>query len=97
MMKRSLTAQTWRFVKERKTDLAAHTSTSEGIEKTNFRIGGINHFAIEVADLDATIAALQKKGVGVVSLPREMLNSGGSRFAFIHDDERMLVELFQPA
>lgn len=29
--------------------------------ETNLRIGGINHFAIEVADLDATIAALRKR------------------------------------
>jgi catechol 2,3-dioxygenase-like lactoylglutathione lyase family enzyme len=65
--------------------------------ETNLRIGGINHFAIEVVDLDGTVAALQEKGVEVVSPPREVPNSGGSRFAFIHDNEQMLIELFQPA
>lgn len=65
--------------------------------ETNLKIGGINHFAIEVPDLDATVAALEAKGVEVVSPPREVPNSGGSRFAFIHDNEQMLVELYQPA
>jgi hypothetical protein len=65
--------------------------------ETNLRIGGVNHFAIEVSDLAATILELQGKSVEVVSLPREVPNGGGSRFAFIHDNEQMLVELFQPA
>lgn len=65
--------------------------------ETNLKIGGINHFAIEVSDLDATVAALAATGVAVVSPPREVPNSGGSRFAFIHDNEQMLVELYQPA
>lgn len=65
--------------------------------ETNLGIGGINHFAIEVADLDDAVAALLEKGVEVVSPPREIPNSGGDRFAFIRDNERMLVELVQPA
>lgn len=65
--------------------------------ETNLKIGGINHFAIEVPDLDATVAALEAKGVDVVFPPHEVPNSGGSRFTFIHDNEQMLVELFQPA
>lgn len=65
--------------------------------ETNLRIGGINHFAIEVSDLDGTVEELRQKGVEVVSPPRDVPNSGGSRFAFIHDNEQMLVELFQPA
>lgn len=65
--------------------------------ETNLMIGGINHFAIEVADLDGAVAALRENGVEIVSPPREVGNSGGARFAFIHDNEQMLVELFQPA
>ncbi len=38
--------------------------------ETNLMIGGINHFAIEVMDLNATDAALQEKGVEVVSPQR---------------------------
>ena len=52
---------------------------------------------IETPDLAATEAALAAKGVAIVSPPREVPNGGGSRFAFIHDNEGMLVELFQPA
>lgn len=79
------------FQNDQATSMAEERSRAE----TNLRIGGVNHFAIEVAD-DATVAALQEKDVEVVSPPREVPNSGGSRFAFIHDNEQMLVELFQP-
>jgi catechol 2,3-dioxygenase-like lactoylglutathione lyase family enzyme len=81
------------FQNEQATRMAEDRRRAE----TNLRIGGINHFAIEVVDLDETVAALQEKGVEVVSPPREVPNSGGSRFAFIHDNEQMLIELFQPA
>lgn len=67
------------------------------VPETNLRIGGINHFAIQVDDIDQAIAELQVKGVVVVSPPKTVPNSGGERFAFVHDNERMLVELFQPA
>jgi catechol 2,3-dioxygenase-like lactoylglutathione lyase family enzyme len=78
-------------------DEAAPMAENRRRAETNLKIGGINHFAIEVPDLDATVAALETKGVEVVSPPREVPNSGGSRFAFIHDNEQMLVELYQPA
>jgi catechol 2,3-dioxygenase-like lactoylglutathione lyase family enzyme len=81
------------FQNDQATPMAAGRRSAE----TNLRIGGINHFAIAVADLDATIAALAAKGVAIVSAPRDVPNSGGSRFAFIHDNEQMLVELFQAA
>jgi catechol 2,3-dioxygenase-like lactoylglutathione lyase family enzyme len=81
------------FQNEQATRMAEDRRRAE----TNLRIGGINHFAIEVVDLDETVAALQEKGVEVVSPPREVPNSGGSRFAFVHDNEQMLIELFQPA
>ena len=81
------------FQNEQATRMAEDRRRAE----TNLRIGGINHFAIEVVDLDGTVAALQERGVEVVSPPREVPNSGGSRFAFIHDNEQMLIELFQPA
>jgi hypothetical protein len=64
--------------------------------ETNLKIAGINHFAIEVSDLDGTVATLAVKRVKIVSPPREVAHSGGSRFAFIPDNGRMLVELLQP-
>lgn len=80
------------FQNDEATPMAEERETAQ----TNLRIGGINHFAIRVGDLDATIAELQAKGVDIVSPPKEVPNSGGDRFAFVHDNERMLVELFQP-
>lgn len=62
---------------------------------TNLKTGGINHFAVEVDDLDAEVARLMGEGVPIVSPPREVPNSGGSRYAFIHDNEGMLIELIQ--
>ena len=64
--------------------------------ETNLKIGGINHFARQVDDLDEAVAELQAKGVEIVSPPRAVPNGDGDRFAFIHDNEKMLVELFQP-
>ena len=78
-------------------DEAAPMAAGRRRAETNLKIGGLNHFAIEVPDLDATVTALEAKGVDIVSPPREVPNSGGSRFSFIHDNERMLIELFQPA
>lgn len=63
--------------------------------ETNLKIGGINHFAIQVSNLDAAVTALHANGVNIVSPPRDVPNSGGDRFAFIHDNEQMLVELFE--
>jgi catechol 2,3-dioxygenase-like lactoylglutathione lyase family enzyme len=79
------------------TEQAKPMAEERRLAETNLKIGGINHFAIEVVDLDATILELQGAGVEIVSMPKEVPNSGGSRFAFIHDNERMLVELFQSA
>ncbi|TPG55034.1 VOC family protein [Sphingomonas glacialis] len=78
-------------------EAAAPMAEDRRSAETNLKIGGMNHFAIEVPDLDATVAALAAKGVAIVSPPREVPNSGGSRFAFIHDNAQMLVELYQPA
>jgi hypothetical protein len=36
------------------------------------------------------------QGVEIVSGPKDVPNGGGDRFAFVHDNERMLVELLQP-
>lgn len=77
-------------------DEAAPMDERRQVAQTNLRIGGINHFAVQVDDLDAAVAALEAKGVEIVSPPRDVPNGGGDRFAFVHDNERMLVELFQP-
>jgi catechol 2,3-dioxygenase-like lactoylglutathione lyase family enzyme len=63
---------------------------------TNVKIGGINHFALEVDDIEATFAALAANGVEVVQPPAEIPDSGGEKFGFIKDLEGMLIEFFQP-
>ena len=62
---------------------------------TNLKIGGINHVALAVDDLDAAVEELKAGGVRVASEPREVPDGHGDRFAFIHDNEGMLVELFE--
>lgn len=61
----------------------------------NLRLGGINHVAIRVDRLEEAINALVANGVELASEPMESQNSGGSRFAFIRDNEGMLVELYE--
>ncbi|ASV86527.1 glyoxalase/Bleomycin resistance /Dioxygenase superfamily protein [Ochrobactrum quorumnocens] len=71
-------------------------SEREDIE-TLLKRGGVNHFALNVDELEETIAALAAKGVEIVIPPTSVPNNSGDRFAYIRDNERMLVELFQPA
>lgn len=89
----------------RKGDLRIEFFQSEGASPmaperrdiaTNVKIGGINHFALEVDDIDAAFAALVANGVEIVQPPAEIPGSGGEKFGFIKDLEGMLVELFQP-
>jgi methylmalonyl-CoA epimerase len=81
------------FQNEQATPMSAERQTAQ----TNLKIGGINHLAVEVENIDAAVEELKAKGVEIVSPPKEVPNGGGDRFAFIHDNEQMLVELFQPA
>ncbi len=78
-------------------DQATPMSAERQAAPTNLKIGGMNYFAILVEDVNAAIAELQAKGVEVISPPKQVPNSGGDRFAFTHNNEGMLVELFQPA
>ncbi|SLN25104.1 putative lyase [Pseudooceanicola marinus] len=77
-------------------DAAAPMSDDRRRPDTNLRIGGIGHLALGVADLDAALADLRGRQVEIVAPPREVPDGSGSRFAFIHDNEGMLVEVFEP-
>ena len=68
----------------------------EDIE-TFLKRGGVNHFALNVDELEETVAALAAKGVEIVIPPSSVPNNSGDCFAYIRDNERMLVELFQSA
>lgn len=79
------------------TDGAVPMAADRERPATNLKIGGINHFAILVKELDRSVAELAALGVEIVSPPRAVPDGSGDRFAFIHDNERMLIELFEPA
>ena len=64
---------------------------------TNLKIGGINHLAITVNDVDGSVEDLRADGIDIVSEPRGVPDGNGDRFAFIRDNEGMLIELFRPA
>ncbi|MDG6080272.1 bleomycin resistance protein [Erythrobacter litoralis] len=64
---------------------------------SNLSIGGINHFAIVVDDLDKTVAELQADGVELAYTVNDVPDGSGDRWTFIRDNEGMLIELYQPA
>ena len=64
--------------------------------ETNLRIGGIGHLALAVVDVEAAVADLRGRQVEIVAPPRDVTDGSGSRFAFVRDNEGMLLELFQP-
>lgn len=76
---------------------AAPMSNERKEIETFLKIRGINHFALIVDDLEEAVAALAAKGVEIVIPPSSVPNHSGDRFAYIRDNERMLVELFQSA
>ncbi|MGV6876062.1 VOC family protein [Pseudochelatococcus sp. B33] len=65
--------------------------------ETFLKLGGVNHFVLNVDELEETVAALAAKGVEIVIPPSSVPNHSGDRFAYIRDNERMPVELFQSA
>lgn len=77
------------------TEGAIPMPTEREERRTNLRIGGINHLAFGVDDIDAALAQLRSGGVEVESEPMAVGDGKGDRFAFVRDNERMLVELFQ--
>ncbi|WP_295563000.1 VOC family protein [uncultured Sphingomonas sp.] len=64
---------------------------------SNLRIGGINHFAISVDDIDATLAELLANGVEQAYPVSDVPDGSGDRWVFIRDNEGMLIELYQTA
>lgn len=73
--------------------LAAERKQAE----SNLTIGGINHFAIVVDDLDETVAELQANGVELAYTLNDVPDGSGDRWTFVRDNEGMLIELYEPA
>lgn len=57
------------------------------------RPGGWNRFALEVDDIDTTVAALREAGVPFRS---DVITGVGGKQALVQDPSGNLVELFQP-
>jgi catechol 2,3-dioxygenase-like lactoylglutathione lyase family enzyme len=62
---------------------------------TTLRSGGTHHLALAVADLNATLAALAAEGIEIAIAAGTVPDGSGDRFAFVRDNERMLVELVE--
>ncbi len=54
---------------------------------------GTDHFALEVADVDATVETLRARGVQIARDPAE---SPRNRVAFIQGPDDLVIELVQP-
>jgi catechol 2,3-dioxygenase-like lactoylglutathione lyase family enzyme len=78
-------------------DGAAPMAPERKRAESNLAIGGINHFAITVDDLDEAVAELQAKGVELAYELSEVPDGSGDRWTFVRDNEGMLIELYQPA
>jgi catechol 2,3-dioxygenase-like lactoylglutathione lyase family enzyme len=59
-------------------------------------VQGYFHWALDVDDLDAVVAACVAAGATVVSAPADAVRPG-ARFAYVHDPEGNLIELIRPA
>ena len=84
-------------VGESKIELLEPTSPDSPVAKFLEKSGpGIHHIAYEVADIEATIASLQKDGVRMIdTVPRN--GAHGTRIAFVHPKSStgVLTELCQ--
>jgi catechol 2,3-dioxygenase-like lactoylglutathione lyase family enzyme len=54
---------------------------------------GPDHFALEVADVDATVETLRARGVAIA---REPADSARNRVAFIQGPDDLVIELVRP-
>ncbi|UBF27507.1 VOC family protein [Kovacikia minuta CCNUW1] len=54
---------------------------------------GLRHLAFKVADLDASVAALQAKGVDVEAIRLDELT--GKRFTFFKDPDGLPLEMYE--
>ena len=84
-------------VGESEIELVEPTSDASGVAKFLSKNGpGMHHLCLEVDDLDATLASLKAKGVGLIN-EQPALGAGGKRIAFIHprSTSGVLIELVE--
>jgi catechol 2,3-dioxygenase-like lactoylglutathione lyase family enzyme len=66
----------------------------ENLAEAGARRFGADHFGLRVADVDATVAELKRRGVFIEVEPWDF--SPGSRIAFIKGPDEVRIELVQP-
>lgn len=69
------------------------THEHEAIAAGSQRRYGPDHFALEVADVDAAVETLRARGVVIA---REPANSARNRVAFIQGPDDLVIELVRP-
>lgn len=83
---------------ESRIELLEPTSEDSPISKfLEKRGGGIHHIAVEVADINASLASLKEKGVRLID-EEPRIGAGGCLVAFLHPSAAngVLLELVQP-
>lgn len=83
---------------ESRIELLEPTSEDSPISKfLEKRGGGIHHIAVEVADINASLASLKEKGVRLID-EEPRVGAGGCLVAFLHPSSAngVLLELVQP-
>jgi len=78
-------------------ELVKPTDKESGIARFLDKRGpGVHHVCFQVEDLEASLAALQDKGVRLIN-PEPVIGTAGKRIAFIHPESAhgVLVELYE--
>lgn len=78
--------------------LQAGSTTIELIDRANYTplVGGWDHLAFTVADVDAAYAELIALGVPFHVEPKNVPDPAEARIAFFKDPDGNILELFQP-
>jgi glyoxylase I family protein len=79
--------------------LQAGSTTIELIERANYTaplVGGWEHLAFTVPDVDAAYAELKALGVPFHVEPKNVPDPAEARIAFFKDPDGNILELFQP-
>lgn len=61
----------------------------------DLRVHGLKHVAMAVGDITAARDILRRRGVEFLADPAQVPGSGGDQYAFIRDNNGILIELFE--
>jgi len=74
---------------------AAAMPASRADVSQDLHVRGMKHVGWRVDDLTAARAELEAKGVAFVTPTGEVPHSGGAHYAFLHDNNGILLELYE--